>query len=113
MKNIFLVFIFFQIQAFAGNTSLEVNQVNCKKIDGYGKYEIEAIASKYQVSMASVKFVGANWGPGQYGGNQCNMVFDTPKGPKRCNTFMIFTDDNGKTAFGLAVPQRENNPVCF
>ncbi len=71
------------------------------------------MARQYETSMSSIVFVRAEWGPGQYGGERCNLIFDTPKGPKRCVTFVILTSDKGKTAFGLAVPQRGNYPVCF
>jgi hypothetical protein len=114
MKKYFLLFIFiFQVSAFAGNKFLDVNPANCKKINGTGDLEAQAIASFYKVSMSSVRFIKATWGPGQYGLEQCNMIFDTEKGPKQCHTFYILTDDDGKTAFGLAVPQSGNYPVCF
>jgi hypothetical protein len=97
----------------AQNEFLEVNKLNCDKINAHGRYEKEGIAREYKVSMSSVVLIGAKWGPGQFGGAKCNMIFDTAKGPKSCNVFYILTNDKGKTAFGLAVPQQGDNPVCF
>lgn len=115
MKKILgiLVLLVLSKGALAQNEFLEVNKLNCNKIDGYGKYEKEAIAREYKVPMSSVVFIGAKWGPGQFGTDRCHMIFDTAKGPKSCNVFYILTSDKGKTAFGLAVPQQGNNPVCF
>jgi hypothetical protein len=95
------------------NEFLDVNQTNCKKIDGHGRYEREAIARAYGVSMSSVVFVGAEWGLGQFGSQRCHLIFDTAKGPKRCNVFYILTSDKGRTGFGLAVARKDDNPVCF
>jgi hypothetical protein len=115
MKKIFgfLVLLLLSKTALAKNEILEVNRLNCNKIDGHGIHEKEAIARAYKVPMSSVVLVDAKWGASQFGGEQCNLIFDTAKGPKRCNVFMILTSDKGKTAFGLAVPRQGDNPVCF
>ncbi len=115
MKKILgvLVMLLLSKGVLAKNEFLEVNRLNCNKINGHGIHEKEAIARAYKVPMSSVVLVDAKWGPSQFGGEQCNMIFDTAKGPKRCNVFLILTDDKGKTAFGLAVPQQGSNPVCF
>jgi hypothetical protein len=112
-KIIFLSLIFFQIQAYAGLELLEINQVNCKKINDFGPYDKEGIAREFKAPMSSIAFVGTDWGTGKYGGMQCNLVYDTPKGPKRCKSFMILTEDKGKSAFGMAVSDKGMHPVCF
>jgi hypothetical protein len=113
MKKYFLCLFFFQIQAFAANELIERNEANCQKIDGYGQYDVEAIASHWKVPISSVEFVRAEWGTDRTGYRTCIMIFDTQKGPKRCIAVRILTSDNGKTAFGLAVMERTNNPLCF
>lgn len=115
MRKIFGVFVmlFFSTGVLAQNQFLDINPINCNKIDAHGLYEKEAIARAYKVPISSVQLVAVNWGPNKYGAQGCNLVFDTAKGPKSCNVFNILTSDKGKTAFGLAVPQKEDNPVCF
>ena len=115
MKNyIFaLLSLLLSVNVYAANEVLELNKNNCDRISQHGIYEIEAIARTYRVSMATVKFIDAGWGASQYGGEQCSLIFDTPKGPKKCYVFVILTSDKGKTLFGVSVVRREDNAVCF
>jgi hypothetical protein len=108
-----LLFLIFSENVYAANELLELNKKNCDRISQHGIYEVEAIARSYRVSMASVKFIDAGWGASQYGGEQCSLIFDTPKGPKKCHVFYILTSDKGKTLFGVSVVRREDNAVCF
>lgn len=98
----------------AGNIKLENNATNCKKIDGYGVNDKMAIATSFKVSMSSIRFMGAQWGPGRYGVAECLMVFDTGAGPKKCPVIEIMSDDGGKTAFASVDPYNVGKAnVCY
>jgi hypothetical protein len=112
MKKISLTGLLLIICAssIAANIKLTGNAANCKKINGHGADDKMSIASKYKVSLSSVKFIGTKWGLAQYAYDDCILIFDTAKGPKECTTFEILSDDNGKTAFGIA--SVNGNTMC-
>lgn len=83
---------------------------NCKRIKGYGKYDLPGVAMGYNVPLDSVRFVKAIWSRNPAGNNQCNMVFTTPKGTKHCTVFNIVQDD---FVFGQAVTIPGNKAICF
>jgi len=63
MKNYFLTVL---LLTFCGSSiaqiiKLDTNEANCKKVNGYGAKDKMAIATKYQVPMSSVSFIGAKW----------------------------------------------------
>ena len=96
------------------NIKLEKNAANCKKIDGFGTNDRMAIATSFKVSISSVRFLRAQWGPGRYGNADCEMIFDTAAGPKRCQIIDIMSDDGGKTAFALVDPYNIGRAhVCY
>ena len=95
-----LLLIAVSFSAIAEKIEVDGTQENCRKIVGYGANDKLFIATKYEVSMSSVSFIGAKWWPGEYGGETCILIFDTSKGPKQCYA-KLFSDDNGKTVFGV------------
>ena len=103
-----LMCVFFS--ANAENIKLAETEANCKKVNGFGGNDKLAIATKYKVPLASVTFMGAKWGYGQYG-QQCVFIFDTANGPKKCSAFNLLSDDGGKTAFGVV--SMFDNPNCW
>ena len=112
MKKTLITGLLFIIcgSAIAENIKLDLNKANCQKVDGIGKNDKMAIATKYQVPISSVTFIGAQWGYAQYG-EDCVFIFDTAKGPKKCTTFQLLSDDGGKTAFGSVSFMENAN--CF
>ena len=112
MKKIFLISLlsFVCFSSISGNIKLQSTPENCKKVNGYGGDDKMAIASKYQVSVSSVKLIRTKWGAAKYG-DDCILVFDTDKGPKQCQIFDLLSDDNGKTAFGVV--SANGNTMCF
>jgi len=105
------IILFSGSSAFAKNIRLDNNENNCKKVDGFGKNDAMAIASKYKVPLSSVKFVEARWQRGEFGSFTCVFIFDTAKGPKKCTPNELLSDDNGKTAFGSVAAY--GHAVCF
>jgi hypothetical protein len=96
------IFLFlFSGSLSAKNIELTVNDVNCRKIDGYGTNDKMSLASTFKVPVSSISFLDAKWMPGKYGSNQCLMIFDTAAGPKKCSISIILSGDGGKTAFGV------------
>ena len=92
----------------AKNVELENNEVNCKKVNGFGADDRFAIAKEYKVALSSVIFLGARWSEARFGSRSCIFLFDTPVGPKRCAPITgLLSNDGGKTAFG-AVSQFGN-----
>jgi hypothetical protein len=88
--------------ADATNLKLETNEMNCRKVVGYGADDKMAIAKEYKVALSSIRFLGAKWSEARYGSKSCIFFFDTPVGPKRCSSFHdLLSDDGGKTAFGV------------
>jgi len=112
MKNYFLTGLLLIIcgSSVAANIKLDTNEANCKKVNGYGANDKIAIATKYKVPMSSVSFIGANWEYGEYS-QTCVFTFDTGKGPKKCTTMQLLSDDGGKTAFGSV--SFMDNALCF
>ena len=115
MKKIIFFFILLinVMSIYAANERLELNEKNCRKINAHGIHEAEAISREYKVSMSSVQLIKAEWGLSQYGNMQCNLLFDTAKGLKKCPVLLILTDDKGKTAFGISVLKSGDYPGCF
>jgi hypothetical protein len=69
------------------------------------------VVTQFKVPLSSVNFIGAKWDFSQYGSRTCVFLFDTAKGPKKCQTLQLLSDDNGKTAFGSVAPF--GNSVCW
>jgi hypothetical protein len=89
-----------QTTAQQKNITLDSNEANCKKINGYGTNDKMALATTFNVSISTISFIGARWMQGQYGiSNECLLVFDTAVGPKKCPVINILSDDGGKSAF--------------
>jgi len=83
---------------------VEKNEANCRKVNAIGSNDKMAIATEEKVPLSSVNFIGARWQSGRYGGMSCIFIFDTAKGPKRCEVIALLSDDNGKTTFGVVAP---------
>lgn len=96
-------------QAQAKTQMLFVTPDNCKLIKGYSKNDLQGVAQAFEVPVAKVRYVKAEWGRGPGGGPQCNMVFATPKGRKSCAVFNIIDDG---FVFAQAVPVKGNNAIC-
>ena len=101
MKKILVASLLITIcfSAIAGNIELEVTQANCRKVNNIAADDRTYIATKYEVPLSSVNFLGAKWGPSQYDFDSCVLIFDTAKGPKQCRAFKLWSANNGKTAF--------------
>jgi hypothetical protein len=101
MKKILVASLLITIcfSAIAGNIKLEVTKTNCLKVNNFAADDPMAIATKYQVPLSSVNFLGAKWGRDEYALDTCILTFDTAKGPKQCKAFQLWSDNNGKTAF--------------
>lgn len=107
--------LFLSLVANAQVTQLKNEENNCRKVNGYGVNDRMAIAMKYKVPLSSVKFIGARW---DWSDNlrftkTCVFVFDTAAGPKRCfSALSLYSDDNGKTAFGIITSPYGGHPMC-
>jgi hypothetical protein len=88
---------------------LFVTQENCKLIRGYGKNDIAGVSKEFEVPASKIRYLRAEWGRGQEGFGQCNLVFATPKGDKSCKVFNIMKDE---FVFALAVPIPGNHAIC-
>ena len=88
---------------------LFVTQENCKLIRGYGKNDIAGVSKEFEVPASKIGYLRAEWGRGQEGFGQCNLVFATPKGDKSCKVFNIMKDE---FVFALAVPIPGNHAIC-
>jgi hypothetical protein len=88
---------------------LFVTQDNCKLISGYGKNDIAGVSKEFDVPTSRIRYLRAEWGRGQEGAAQCNLVFATPKGDKSCKVFNIMKED---FVFALAVPIPGNHAIC-
>lgn len=83
------------------NITVELNEENCKKIDGYGKDDRMSIANTFGVSVASVSFLNSRWESYSNGVRRCFLIFDTAVGPKKCIAPEILSDDGGKSTFSV------------
>lgn len=90
-------------------TMLFVTKENCAKIKGYGKHDIAGVSKEFNVPVSKIRYLRAEWGRGQEGFEQCNLVFATPKGNKSCKVFHIMSDG---FVFALAVPIPGNHAIC-
>lgn len=88
------------VLAFGQTIKLDKTEANCQKVDGFGDKDIMAIGREFQVPLSSIRFIGAKWQPGRYYSITCVFIFDTAKGPLQCNPLELYSDDNGKTAWG-------------
>ena len=116
MKKLILLLslLFIGSEVLAKNISLEVNQENCKKVNGIADGDEIAIAKKYKVSAASVQFIRTEWASTPYGSLSCIFIIDTAKGPKRCKTLSkLVSDDGGRTAFGSVSSYGNSEYSCW
>ena len=100
--------------AKANVTKVDVNEVNCQKVVNIGAKDQLAIASYFKVPVSSVRWLGVQWGLDQYYLKSCISIFDTLKGPVKCSSTHIYTDDGGRTAFNIIAPYGSvSNVVCY
>lgn len=88
---------------------LFVTKENCALIRGYSKHDIAGVSREFNVPVSKIRYVRAEWGRGQEGFEQCNLVFSTPQGNKSCKVFNIMKDE---FVFAFAVPIPGNHAIC-
>lgn len=70
---------------------LEMNERNCARIDGVLDSDFQKIARRYNVSVSTVRFLGAGYGwETSTGARGCVVTFDTGAGPKKCEVIRIY-----------------------
>jgi len=88
---------------------LFVTKENCALIRGYSKHDIAGVSREFNLPVSKIRYVRAEWGRGQEGFEQCNLVFSTPQGNKSCKVFNIMKDE---FVFAFAVPIPGNHAIC-
>jgi hypothetical protein len=88
---------------------LFVTKENCALIRGYSKHDIAGVSREFNIPVSKIRYVRAEWGRGQEGFEQCNLVFSTPQGNKSCKVFNIMKDE---FVFAFAVPIPGNHAIC-
>jgi hypothetical protein len=93
-----------KVNAEKRNIELAETEETCAKVDGWSGEDVKLrIASKFETSVDSVRFLGGRWDFHPMGGSQkvCLLLFDTSVGPRQCLTNGLLSDDDGETAFGV------------
>lgn len=74
---------------------LEMNERNCARIDRVPADDYQKLARRYNVSVSTVRFLGAGYGWETYTGSRgCVVTFDTGAGPKKCQVIVVYGFSN-------------------